>query len=70
MGESESKAIEAVSAAYLAILQSPMNEWRIEVGMDGTLSRLRDFLAEASGSDPRDIQDYYESTAKALGENQ
>lgn len=69
VSEGESKAVEAVSAAYIAILRSPINEWRIEVGMDGTLARLRDFLAEANGSDPRDIQDLYESAAKARGDS-
>ena len=58
---------EAASAAYLAILKSPLNAWRVDQGMNGTLVMLRDFIALALDLDPEDVQAEYE--AKARGES-
>ena len=55
---------DAAGAAYLAILQSPMNKWRAEVGMDGTLAMLRDFIAKATNREPQDVQAEYERRAR------
>ena len=58
---------DAASAAYMAILQSPMNAWRVDQGMNGTLTMLRDFIAKALDRDPEDVQAEYET--KARGES-
>jgi len=57
---------EAASVAYLAILQSPHNRWRVECGLDGTLSMLRDYIAKATNRTSQEVQEEYEAEAARL----
>lgn len=59
--------LAAAEEAYAAILQIPMNHWRIS--NQSTYCALRDFIAEATGRTSEDVQNEYEAAAiaKATG---
>lgn len=50
-----------VGQAYLAILQSPYNSWRI--GQQRLLCELRDHIAKVTGETDQTIQEHYERLA-------
>ena len=56
--------LEIIKNAYLAILKSPSNDWRIEQGMNGTLAEMRDYIAHREGRTAQSVQDEYEKKAK------
>lgn len=56
------EGFETAEATYLALLQMPAtSRWRIQ--NQAVLARLRDYIAEATGRGPEEVQDEYEERA-------